>query len=222
MTGVLHMFVLLSIVALCGCDRQASKTETAEKGGGGPSQEIRELSQSIQALDECLLLSGSAALRRGMDTAQRIAALPDGVREGVASRFIGRLEEIAASMSDFGDNPKPLYNFQSLLKSVDICISDSGDAERMMGLCALCLDRYKDAIELCRLRDDEKGMTLRRDFETDRRRLAATVQKVYLPLVSARYLSPERHEYWMKTMASRLEAGCAAPEASQGETSARR
>lgn len=213
MTGVRHM-AILCILILCGCDGRLPEAESAEGGGGRPALEMREISRSIQTLDECLMSSGIAASRRGEDVARHVAALPDDVRGRAASLFIGRLEAIGGSLADFGIRPRPLRNFQGLLKSADLCVSSPEDVERVMGLCLLCLGRYREALAACQTRKDAEGRALRRELETDRRLFVETVRKVYLPLVSARRLPPERHAYWTKTIAREIDEGLDVSETS--------
>lgn len=213
MTGVRHM-VILCILVLCGCEGRLPEAESAEGRGGRSALEMREVSRAIQTLDECLMASGIAASRRGGDVARRIAALPDGVRGRAASLFIGRLEGIGGSLAGFGARPRPLRNFQGLLKSADLCASSPEDVERVMGLCLLCLGRYREALAACRTREDAEGRALRRELETDRRLFVETVQKVYLPLVSARRLPPERHAYWTKAIAGEIGEGLDVSETS--------
>lgn len=176
-------------------------------GPGGSPNIVKE----VASLKSRMSSPGSVVWKMGDSIARRIAVLPEGERTDAAGFYMKEVEEIGTAEPPLESLPVWLYNFQGLLKSVDLLhIDERRDGEWVLRQYERCLDCYKKALELYSSRksvdphEERKVADVRANLMTDCGIFCEMVRKVYLPLVAARILPQERYTYWRNVLEKKM------------------
>ena len=174
--------------------------------------ESPSIAKEVDSLKGRMSSPGSVAWKMFDSIARRIAALPECERAEATAFYMREVEEIGTAEPPFESLPLWLYNFQGLLKSIDLlCIDEQRDGEWVLQQYERCLDRYKKAQELCSSRksadscEERKVKDVCRSLMTDCGLFCGMIRKVYLPLVAARMLPQERYDYWRNVLEGKMK-----------------
>lgn len=195
------IFILLSIL-LQGCSPSPAL-----------SQEARHVKADIESLRGSMTVAGNSTWKKGEGIARRINSLPEDEKTAMSASYMKELEVLGDSDVNPEHRTVWLYNYQSLLKTIDLCMDNLIDKEIPLRLYAHCIDRYAESIHQCRTQAGKDGNPnnktrcdeLRRNLETDGRLVCANVRKVLLPLVVRKQLTSERYEYWCALLEGKMK-----------------
>ena len=182
------LYILFAVWA--GCERQQEQK----------SDEGYILRKEICDLDLYMETSGNIAYLKGEYLVRKICTLPDAERNQFAKRYVRKLEALGTIKLTPGKEVIRLYNYQNLLKSIDLLDDTLQDDAKLVDLYILGVDLYSDAIakRSRRTKTDMKDEIRRaqelRVLIADADSFFSDIRKVYLPLVIKKRFSQVQFE----------------------------
>lgn len=205
MNGNITAIIALASLVLIACGGCGEATER----NGAHVETVRML----ERMDETLRMSGNDAWDWGREVSRRIGGVQEAEsKKRLTSLFVERLRRIEPLSDARTRWPIVLRNYASVLYAFETFVENEEDAEVYLGLVARIQGFYRQAIVDCasafagRAEAHGNSADVRRvlgELETGFSELQGMVEKVCLPLVSARYLPIDRHAYWEERLMSK-------------------
>lgn len=202
----------LAFFAWHGCDVGHEK---ANAGLAGESRAYSEVAATVERMGDVMHMSGNRAWEWGRAVARNVKSVPQKEeRKKLCNLYMRKLAALEPLSGDVRKWPVALQNHADVLASLDVLVESEEEVEafleevlRIKEMFLRAMKKCSDELSVQELASKEKAK-LRQvtgDLETGLSAFQSMIERVYLPLVAKRRLSPERHRHWAERLGAALD-----------------
>ena len=212
--------ISLVCIFFSGCDRLCHLPDSVNNDVGSRlSADISRMEHEIRTLELKMTLPGDHVEHLSYSILKEIGRFPEDKRKDIVIDYINMVNKISNQYPLYKGDRKWLFNFNGLLRTLDMCAIYGVSMGELVQLYDKELDFYNMSLAYLsnkyNLADDR---TLRRKLELQIRNMQSDcsmyiveMKKIYLPMVVRKRLSDENYQYWSNKMldkANLLGAAC--------------